>query len=170
MDKLINISQLSKLLNLVDKNSNKPLNYILRYWEKEFKQINPKIINNRRYYSLNQVRIIKKIKYLLKDKGLTVSGVKKALNTKRNDLDYRNNLEDKTKELLKKINKLKKYGKKKTHVKVRLVPESNPDSKFIYYAKKPTKGEKAKDKLKLKKYNPNTRKHEIFVEKKIATS
>ena len=38
----------------------------------------------------------------------------------------------------------------KTHIKVRMVPESNPDSKFIYYAKKPTKGEKAKDKLKLK--------------------
>ena len=47
------------------------------------------------------------------------------------------------------------------------VPESNPDSKFIYYAKKPTKGEKAKEKLKLKKYNPNTRKHEFFVEKKL---
>ena len=46
---------------------------------------------------------------------------------------------------------------KKTHIKVRLVPESNPDSKFIYYAKKPTKGEKAKDKLKLKKYNQNTK-------------
>ena len=42
---------------------------------------------------------------------------------------------------------------KKTHLKVRMVPESNPDSKFIYYAKKPTKGEKAKEKLKLKKYN-----------------
>ena len=56
---------------------------------------------------------------------------------------------------------------KKTHIKVRLVPESNPDSKFIYYAKKPTKGEKAKDKFKLKKYNPNTRKHEFFVEKKL---
>ncbi len=56
---------------------------------------------------------------------------------------------------------------KKTHIKVRMVPESNADSKFIYYAKKPTKGEKAKDKLKLKKYNPNTRKHELFVEKKL---
>ena len=55
---------------------------------------------------------------------------------------------------------------KKTHLKVRMVPESNPDSKFIYYAKKPTKGEKAKEKLKLKKYNPNTRKHEFFIEKK----
>ena len=59
---------------------------------------------------------------------------------------------------------------KKTHLKVRMVPESNPDSKFIYYAKKPTKGEKAKDKLKLKKYNPNTRKHEYFVEKKLKTA
>ena len=56
---------------------------------------------------------------------------------------------------------------KKTHLKVRMVPESNPDSKFVYYAKKPTKGEKVKNKLKLKKYNPNTRKHEIFVEKKL---
>ena len=98
----------------MDKNSKKPLNYILRYWEKEFKQIKPKVINNRRYYSSNQVKLIKKIKYLLKDKDLTVSGVKKALNTNRNDLDYRNNLEDKTKSLLKKINKLKKYGKKNT--------------------------------------------------------
>ena len=40
---------------------------------------------------------------------------------------------------------------KKTHIKVRMVPESNPDSKFIYYAKKPTKGEKVKEKLK--RYN-----------------
>ena len=56
---------------------------------------------------------------------------------------------------------------KKSHLKVRMVPESNPDSKFIYYAKKPTKGEKVKNKLKLKKYNPNTRKHEFFVEKKL---
>ena len=52
---------------------------------------------------------------------------------------------------------------KKTHIKVRLVPENNPDSKFIY-CKNPQKV-RAKDKLKLKKYNPNTRKHEIFVEK-----
>ena len=52
----------------------------------------------------------------------------------------------------------------KTHIKVRLVPESNLDSKFIL-REKPTKGEKAKDKLKLKKYNPNTRKHEFLLKK-----
>jgi len=56
---------------------------------------------------------------------------------------------------------------KKTHIKVRLVPESKPDSSFFYYAKKPTKGEKTKIKLKVNKYNPVTRKHEVFVEKKL---
>ena len=52
---------------------------------------------------------------------------------------------------------------KKTHVKVRLVPEEKPDSPFFYYVKKPAGGEKAKVKLKAKKYNPATRKHEVFV-------
>ena len=53
---------------------------------------------------------------------------------------------------------------KKTHLKVRLVPESKPDSAFVYYAKKPTKGEKAKVK-KIKKYNPNTRKQSFLLKK-----
>ena len=56
---------------------------------------------------------------------------------------------------------------KKSSVKVRLVPENKVDSSFYYYVKKPTKGEKAKIKLKLKKYNPETRKHEYFIEKKL---
>ena len=52
---------------------------------------------------------------------------------------------------------------KKTHVKVRLVPESKPDSSFSYYVKKPAGGEKAKVKLSARKYNTSTRKHEVFV-------
>ena len=56
---------------------------------------------------------------------------------------------------------------KKSSIKVRLVPESKPNSSFFYYVKKPTSGEKTKVKLKAKKYNPATRKHEIFVEKKL---
>ena len=56
---------------------------------------------------------------------------------------------------------------KKSSVKVRLVTEKKPDSPFFYYVKKPTKGEKAKIKLKMKKYNPDTKKHEIFIEKKL---
>ena len=43
---------------------------------------------------------------------------------------------------------------KKTSIKVRLVPESKPNSSFFYYVKKPSSGEKSKVKLKVKKYNP----------------
>ena len=56
---------------------------------------------------------------------------------------------------------------KKTSIKVRLVPESKPDRPFNYNVKKPSAGEKAKVKLKIRKYNPSTRKHEMFVEKKL---
>lgn len=56
---------------------------------------------------------------------------------------------------------------KKTSVKVRLVPELKPDSAYNYYIKKTSAGEKAKVKIRLKKYNPSTRKHEWFVEKKL---
>tara|TARA_B100000941_G_C28429522_1_gene513421 strand:- start:113 stop:487 length:375 start_codon:yes stop_codon:yes gene_type:complete len=122
MDKLITISDLSKQLNLVNSNNGKPLNYILRYWEKEFKQIKPKIINNRRYYSSKQVEIIKLIRFLLKDKGMTIKGAKNLLNNNNNELDYRNHhslkamtLKNKGKKILKKIKDLKKYGKKNSH-------------------------------------------------------
>ena len=69
-------------------------------------------------------------------------------------------------ELKSKLNRGEQMAKKST-VKVRLVPEEKTDSKFYYYAKKPTSGLKAKDKLRLKKFNPATRKHEWFVEKKL---
>ena len=66
MDKLLNISEVSKLLQIINIRTKKPSNYILRYWEKEFKQIKPIIIKNRRYYSRKQIKIIKLIKFLLK--------------------------------------------------------------------------------------------------------
>ena len=122
MKKYINISELSKILNLIDPSSNKPLNHILRYWEKEFKEIKPKKINKRRYYSSEQVEIIKKIKFLLKNKGMTISGVKKYLNLNMKNLDdsdlnsleaeYKNSIKLKTKIILNKIKKIKKYGQK----------------------------------------------------------
>ena len=123
MNKLLNISELSKILNFVDPKTKKPLNHILRYWEKEFKQIKPKKINNRRYYSPKQVNIIKMIKFLIKNKGITISGVKSIINLNTNKLDdynshslkadyYKNTLKTKSKKLLEKINKLKNYGKK----------------------------------------------------------
>ena len=119
MSKLYNISEVSKILNLINPDTEKPQNYILRYWEKEFKQIKPTIIKNRRYYSEKQVNNIKLIKFLLKDKGMTVNGVKNLLKSNINSLDDYNsyslkadylkkNIKNKTKNILEKINKLKK--------------------------------------------------------------
>ena len=90
MSKLLKISELSKILNLVDPKTKKPLNYILRYWEKEFKEIKPKKINNQRYYSVKQIEIIKMISFLLKNKGMTISGVRKKLKSNANKLDEQN--------------------------------------------------------------------------------
>ena len=123
MNKLLTISELSKTLNLIDKKSNKPQNHVLRYWEKEFKQIKPKKINNRRYYTQEQVDTLKLIKFLLKNKGTTILGVKNLLNFGINKLDERNSdslkadyykkiIKDKSKSILDKIKKLKNYGKK----------------------------------------------------------
>ena len=125
MSKLIKISELSKMLNLVDPMTKKPLNHILRYWEREFKEIKPKKINNIRYYSSKQIEIIKMIKFLLKSKGMTILGVRNLLNSNINKLDdhkghslkadyYRNILKLKSKTLVEKINKIKNYGKKNT--------------------------------------------------------
>ena len=126
MKKLLNISGLSRLLNLVNKKDKKPLNHIIRYWEKEFKEIKPKIINNRRYYPEDQVELIKKIKFMLHDKGMTVSGVKKLLKKKINKLDVSNSyslqeiyqkkkIKEKSKSVLERVNRLKDYGKKISH-------------------------------------------------------
>ena len=123
MNKLVSISELSKILNLIDPLSKKPLNHIIRYWEKEIKQIKPKKINNRRYYSYSQVELIKMIKFLLKNEGMTISGVKNTLKRKINNIDdnninslktsyYKNKIKTKSKIILDKINKLKNYGKK----------------------------------------------------------
>ncbi len=126
MKKYVSISELSKNLNLINPNNQKPLNYILRFWEQKFKQIKPKIINNRRYYSSDQVELIKLINFLLKNKGLTIDGVKNILKSNVNKLDdfnsyslkaeyLKKDLKEKTFKVLEKINKLRKYGKKNTH-------------------------------------------------------
>ena len=125
MTKYYSISELSKILNSENINKSKISNSTLRYWEKEFKQIKPKLINNRRYYSFKQVEQIKLIRHLLKDKGMKINGVKKLLNFSNYELDdkenfslkdnlYKEILKNKTKKLLEKIKKIK-HGKKNTY-------------------------------------------------------
>ena len=83
------IGEVVKLLNLKTRSGQKTPTHTIRYWEKEFKQIKPKILSgNRRYYDKSNVDLLKKIKFLLKDQGMTINGVKKILNSRQsNDLD-----------------------------------------------------------------------------------
>ena len=87
------IGEVAELLNLKNEKNGKLNTYILRFWEKEFKQIKPKLMNNRRrYYDKNTINLLKRIKFLLKDQGMTIRGVKNIIKDERFNLDDEVNL------------------------------------------------------------------------------
>ena len=119
------IGEVAKELDLVNKKTGHLQTHTIRYWETQFKQIRPIIrAGKRRYYSVKDLKIIKYIKFLLKEKGLTISGVKKMLNdTESHHLDDYINLSvykpgikttdvirEKIKNISKIINELKNLG------------------------------------------------------------
>ena len=118
-DKLDNayksIGEVAKLLNLVNLKTGKLNTHTIRFWEKEFIQVKPKIFaGKRRYYDEKTINILKKIKFLLKDKGFTIIGVKKhLLKSSSFELDEIMNSSIKTKNinLKSKINKISKLIK-----------------------------------------------------------
>ena len=107
------ISEVAELLNLINLKTGKVSTHTLRFWEKEFKQIKPKIFaGNRRYYDMRTIEVLKKIKFLLKDKGMTIKGVKNHLLKEESKLDVLANPSINTKNILKtKINKISKIIK-----------------------------------------------------------
>lgn len=117
------IGQVAKELDLIDKKTGHLQTHTLRYWETQFRQIKPSIrAGKRRYYSQKDFKIIKFVKYLLKEKGLTISGVKKILNNPNNQsidqndvlgiykptLDNTSVIKEKVKNISKIIEELKK--------------------------------------------------------------
>ena len=112
------IGEVTKILGLKSKKNNKVLpTHTIRFWEKEFKQIKPKILSgNRRYYDQKNIEILKKVHFLLKEQGMTINGVKKILNNQGSfDLDENinnsiraNNLKNKLKKISNLIKNLKK--------------------------------------------------------------
>tara|TARA_B100000029_G_scaffold514287_1_gene616501 strand:- start:7312 stop:7689 length:378 start_codon:yes stop_codon:yes gene_type:complete len=117
------IGEVAKELNLVDLNTGELQTHTIRYWETQFKEIKPTIkAGGRRYYTDKDLKIILFIKYLLKEKGLTINGVKKVLKEKKShSIDdelhlglYKPNLKntkvikDKIKNIVKIVKELKK--------------------------------------------------------------
>jgi|TARA_B110000211_G_scaffold232317_2_gene295766 DNA-binding transcriptional MerR regulator len=120
-EKLYTISEVAEKLNLVSKKNGKLATHTLRFWEKQFKQIKPLILNgNRRYYSNKLLKTLSLIRDLLKEQGMTINGVKKILKKDINSLDeyeassikaeyLNNNIKLRSKEILKKLKNLKNY-------------------------------------------------------------
>ena len=75
------IGEVTKDLGLVNKKTGRLQTHTVRYWETQFKQIKPTIrAGGRRYYSPSIYKLIKYVKFLLKERGLTINGAKKILN------------------------------------------------------------------------------------------
>ena len=75
------IGEVAKILNFKSNDKGVLPTHVIRFWETQFKQIRPKILNsNRRYYDENCINLLKKVKFLLKEQGMTINGVKKILN------------------------------------------------------------------------------------------
>ena len=100
------IGEVAKLLNLVNKKNGNLNTHTIRFWEKEFKNIKPRILSGRRrYYDLVEIEKLKKIKFLLKTRGLTIKGAKYFLDNDNSlDLDEKSNqtINNTKKEILKK--------------------------------------------------------------------
>ena len=115
------IGEVAKDLNLVNPKTGKLNTHTIRFWEKEFKQIKPKIFSGkRRYYDKKSIDTLKKIRFLLKEKGFTINGVKKFLINERSfNLDEssnnsintsKNNFKTKLKKISNLVKEIKKLG------------------------------------------------------------
>ena len=115
------IGEVAKILNLINKKNGNLNTHTIRFWEKEFKQIKPKIFaGKRRYYDKKSIEVIKKIRFLLKEKGFTINGVKKLLiNESSFNLDEtfnrsintsKNNLKSKLEKISNLLKDIKKLG------------------------------------------------------------
>jgi len=101
------IGEVAKILNLVDKKTGKLSTYTIRFWEKNFKQLKPRIFSgNRRYYDNKTIEVLKRIYFLLKIQGMTIKGAKKLLDQENSNLDENNNKTINRKVIETKLNKI----------------------------------------------------------------
>ena len=107
------ISEVVKILGLKSKKGQSLPTHTIRFWEKKFKQIKPKIFNgNRRYYDEKNIDLLKKVHFLLKEEGMTINGVKKFLDEKKTlKLDETLNHSIKASEIKNKIIRISKLIK-----------------------------------------------------------
>ena len=119
LDAYKSIGEVAKILDLVNAKKGTLNTHTIRFWEKEFKQIKPKILNgNRRYYNNQTIELLKKVKFLLKEQGMTINGVKKVLNSDKslnldelsnNSISANYNFRNKLKNISNLVKQIKKF-------------------------------------------------------------
>ena len=109
------IGEVARDLNLINPKNGKLNTHTIRFWEKEFKQVKPKIFSGRRrYYDKKSIELLKMIRFLLKEKGFTINGVKKFLINKSSfDLDetFNSSINTTKKDLKSNIEKISNLAK-----------------------------------------------------------
>ena len=101
------IGEVAEILELKSKNKGVFSTHTIRFWETQFKQVKPKLLNsNRRYYDQKTIDILKKIKFLLKNKGMTIKGVKIELENTKSELDGFDNKTINKKNIKNKLSKI----------------------------------------------------------------
>ena len=77
--KYLSISEVSALCNIKS--------HTLRFWEKEFEQLQPVTRKgSRRYYQSKDIELIKQIQSLLYEEGMTITGAKKTLQSSKKQI------------------------------------------------------------------------------------
>ena len=103
-EKTYRIGQAARILDLEP--------YVLRYWESEFPQIQPiRTKKGQRLYSEEHIRLLRQVRSLLHDQGMTIEGARKKLVRDAKDMDTDDLKEDIRQELLE-IKKLLGSGPK----------------------------------------------------------
>ena len=113
------IGEVAEILSSNSKNGKLIETHTIRFWEKKFKQIKPRILDGkRRYYDTKNIELLKKIHFLLKEKGMTINGVKKILdNQEPLKLDEISNQSIKKINLKNKLSKISNIIKKLKTIK-----------------------------------------------------
>ena len=72
----------------------------LRYWESEFPGIKPiRSVNNQRYYTPDDIEILRIVYYLVKIRGLKIEAAKEQMRVNRNNISKRLDIIDKLKDV-----------------------------------------------------------------------
>ena len=113
------MSEVVNILNSDKKSETKIASHTIRFWEKEFKQVKPKKFKgNRRYFDKKNIDLLKKIKFLLKNQGMTIIGVKKILKDEQsNNLDEISNKSISSDNLRNKVANISRIVKKLKSIK-----------------------------------------------------